>query len=122
MIRSSDLQNGQLVQLNTSNIVEALTSGDLLGVAENCRTINQQDTPESPIQTLEICEVVIDGPCQATLSGSAPAAGGMIYASGDKISITPNGDRIGRIIPRGWSDLTAFADGESVTILINGVR
>jgi len=119
--RVAGLSNGQLVQLNASNVAEPLSSGNLLGVAENCRTVDVQETPESPIETLDVCEVVIDGACQAILSGSAPAVGGHIYASGDRVTITASGEKIGRLIPRGWSDTTAFTDGESVTIFICGV-
>ena len=120
--RVAGLSNGQLVQLNASNVAEPLSSGNLLGVAENCRTVDVQEKPESPIETLDVCEVVIDGACQAILSGSAPAVGGLIYASGSSVTITASGEKIGRLIPRGWSDKTAVRDGESVNIFIWGVR
>ena len=119
--RIATLTDGALVQLNTSNIAEPLNSGDLLGVAVNCRSIDIQQTPEAPLETINICEVVVDGACQATLSGPAPATGGLIYADGARVSTTPNGEVIGRLIPRGWSETDAFVDGESVTIFICGV-
>lgn len=119
--RVADLSDGQLVQLNELNIAEPLSSGTILGVAENCRTISGQETPESPVETFDVCEVVIDGACQAILSGSAPATGGLIYASGASVTITASNEKIGRLLPRGWSDTAAFMDGELVTIFICGV-
>ena len=119
--RVASLANGQLVQLNASNVAEPLSSGSLLGVAENCRSITQQETPESPVETFDVCEVVIDGACQAILLGSAPATGGLIYASGTSVTLTASGEKIGRLLPRGWSDTAEFTDGESVTVFICGV-
>lgn len=119
--RNASLTNGQLVETNSLNIANTLSSGELLGISENCRTVNIQETPESPIETVDVCEVVIDGACQAILSGSAPAIGGLIYRSGHRVSTTVNGSPIGRLIPRGWSDTTNFTDGETVTVFICGV-
>jgi hypothetical protein len=119
--RVTTVTNGQLVQLNSSNIAEPLNTGSILGVAENCRQIQVQEKHDSPVETFNICEVVIDGACQAILSGTAPATGGFIYAAGSNVSITASGEKIGRLIPRGWSESSSFSDGETVTVFICGV-
>lgn len=43
------------------------------------------------------------------------------YADGSSVTITANGEKIGRLIPRAWSDSRDFIDGEIVTVLICGV-
>ena len=119
--RTNAVSDGALVQISNTNVAEPFSGGVLGGVATNCRTVEMQDTPESPVETVVVCEVVIDGACQATLSGSAPAEGGYLYADGARVSLTVSGERIGRLLPRGWSDLTPYSDGELVTCLICGV-
>ena len=119
--RTSEVTNGSLVQINNSNVAEPLAGGALSGVATNCRTVEIQETPESPVETVAVCEVVLEGACQALLSGSAPAEGGYIYADGARVSLTASGQRIGRLIPRGWSSVTPYVDGELVTCFICGV-
>lgn len=120
--RDAAVNDGALVQVNASNIAEPLSGGELVGVAENCRAIQIQETEGSPVETINVCEVVIDGSCQALLSGSAPATGGVIYASGSRVSITASGSPIGRLLPRGWSDTSGYNDGDLVTIFICGVH
>lgn len=120
--RDAGVTDGSLIQVSSANIAEPLSGGELVGIAEGCRSIQVQESPESPVETINVCEVVIDGSCQALLSGSAPAIGGVIYASGSRVSITASGSPIGRLLPRGWSDTSGYNDGDLVTVLICGVH
>ena len=53
------------------------------------------------------------------LSGSASWQGCNLYANGDRLSATQNGDVIAKLIPRTLGEAQVdFVDGESVTIVL----
>jgi len=121
--RLSSVTDGMLVKFNSSNLLEPYDgTGTAQGIASNCRVVAVQPDPDQPPTDVLVCELVIDGACQALLSGSAPSTGGLIYADGSRISVTASGSPIGRLLPRGWSEATGYGDGDLVTIYISGVN
>ena len=119
--RTSAVINGELVQMGSNNIVEPRTTGTPLGVASHCRSVQIQNSPDDPVETYDVCDVTIDGDCQALLSGSASSAGGALYAtSAGRLSVTVSGDVVARLAPRAMSDTTDYADGDLVNIVMCG--
>ena len=119
MKRTSAVTNGAVVQLGASNVVEPRSTGDVLGVALGCRTITVQDGPDDPVETLLLCEVSMHCDAQATLSGSASASGGAIYATADgKVTTTASGSVIGKLCPKALSETTDYADGDLVNVVL----
>lgn len=119
MKRTSAVSDGAVVQLGSSNIVEPRSNGDVLGVASACREITVQNSPNDPVETMLVCQVSIHCDAQATLSGVASAAGGVIYPTADgKVSTIVNGEPIGVLCPRALSETTDYADGSLVNVVL----
>ena len=117
MKRANTVTDGILVQLGASNIVEPLSTGVLLGVASQCRVIQVQDNFDVPVESYDVCDVVMSGDSQAILEGDASAVGGLLYPATDgKVSVIANGEPIGRLAPRALSALQNYNDGELVNV------
>jgi len=117
--RNASVNDGALVELDASNIVQRHTTGEALGVASACRAITVQEGDEDV--ELLVCDVTIDGDALAVLSGTAPASGGLVYPSGDgRVSATVNGESVGRLAPRALSALEGYVDGELVNVSLCG--
>ena len=119
MKRTSAVTDGAVVQRGSSNIVEPRSSGDVLGVASACREITVQNSPDDPVETMLVCTVSIHCDAQATLSGVASAAGGVIYATADgKVTTIVSGSSIGMLCPKALSETTDYADGDLVNVVL----
>ncbi len=119
MKRTSAVNDGSVVQIGVNNIVEPRSNGVALGVAIGCRSIDVQDSVDDPVETLLVCQVAIHGDAQATLSGSASASGGAIYATVDgKISTTVNGESLGSLAPKALSETADYVDGDLVNVVL----
>ena len=119
MKRTSAVNDGAVVQLGASNVVEPRVAGAVLGVALGCRVVEVQNNPDDPVETLLLCEVAMHCDAQATISGSAPASGGAIYATEDgRVSATVSGASIGILCPKALSETTDYIDGDLVNVVL----
>ncbi len=119
MKRTSAVNDGSVVQIGVNNIVEPRSNGVVLGVANGCRSIDVQDSVDDPIETLLVCQVSLHCDAQATLSGSAPASGGAIYATVDgKVSTIVSGESVGVLCPKALSETTDYVDGDLVNVVL----
>lgn len=117
--RNAAVTDGALVELDASNVAQTHTTGEALGVASSCRSITVQEG-DADVELL-VCDVTIDGDALAILSGTAPASGCLVYASGDgKVSATVNGESVGRLAPRALSSTDGYIDGELVNVSLCG--
>ena len=119
MKRTDTVVDGVVVQLGANNIIEPRSTGVVLGVALGCRTVDVQNGPDDPTETLLLCEVAIGSDVQALLSGTAPAGGGLLYPTAvGTLTATPMGEPVGSLCPKALSETTPYKDGDVVNVVL----
>ena len=113
-IRVNSVSEGMIVKFNAQNKLEPYdNSGQVAGVAVNCREVLIQNDPQQPAVNELVCELVIAGPCDVLLDSVSPSQGVSFGASTvapgyGTINGTP---KLGKIAPRSWSDVTEYPMG-----------
>ena len=113
----SGLNVGVLAQFNDQGLISARTTGRIIGVVS--RVFQVQTSLDDPT-LIDVAEITVgDWANNVILSGSASWRGCNLYANGDKLSATINGDVIARLIPKTLGQPQVdFADGDLVTVII----
>ena len=104
--RMNTVIDGMLVKFGANNILTPYDgSGTPAGIAQNCRGLIVQNDPEQPAETIEICELVIDGACSILIDSEISSLGGEVGASTTSGYLTSGATpSLARVIPRAWSD------------------
>jgi len=106
--RSSSVVEGMLVKFGTSNIVEPYDgTGEPAGIAQNCRVVQIQNDPDQPAESVDVCELVIEGFCNVLIDSAASSQGADFGASTTAGSLTVGSTPVlGHVLPQPWSDTT----------------
>tara|TARA_Y100001938_G_C8042484_1_gene406929 strand:+ start:330 stop:704 length:375 start_codon:yes stop_codon:yes gene_type:complete len=115
----TNLNVGILAEFNNDGKIQGYTNSRIIGVISRVyqtELLNDDDTTT----VINVAEVTTAGWCNnVILSGSASWKGCELYANGNRLSSTINGDIIARLIPRtlGEEQLD-FKDGDLVTVVV----
>jgi len=106
--RSASVVEGMLVKFGGSNIVEPYDgTGEPVGIANDCRTVMIQNNPDQPAESVDVCELVIEGSCNVLIDSAASSQGADFGASPSagalRVGATPI---LGHVLPQPWSDTT----------------
>jgi hypothetical protein len=112
-----DLQVGILAEFDNTGLISRRENGRIIGVVS--KVYQTQASIDDPT-LINIAEITVSGWVNnVILSGIASWKGCDLYANGEYLSATPNGEVIAKLIPKVFGeDQSDFTDGELVTVHI----
>lgn len=113
----SNLQVGVLAEFNETGLISSRTNGRIIGIVSRVYQTQRSIDDETLIN---VAEVTATGWANnVLLSGSASWQGCDLYADGNRLSASPSGNVIAKLIPRTLGEAQVdFSDGESVTVVL----